>query len=323
LFRIVPNTILLGIRVPPAFERALAAFGDLLGPLDAPFASSLENLTDAQTRNVRAILSMGSVAIPAAALSRFPNLGLIACLGSGYEGAPVAEARARGIEVTHSPEVNASSVADMAMALLLSAVRNLDVARAHLQAGKFEGNAGVRLPSVKGLTGRKLGIYGMGAIGHRIARRAEVFEMEIAYHNRKPRSDVTYPWHATLAGLAAWADVLMVAVRADASNRHTVNREILNALGSDGFVVNISRGPVVDEAALVEALQAGAIRGAGLDVFEHEPKVTPALFDLPHVALSPHIGGNTDEAQEAMRQRVLDNIGAFFAGRPVPNPVPR
>ena len=319
----MPDTILLAARVSRAFERALAEHAELLGPLDAPFASSLENLTESQAGSVRAILSMGSVAIPTAALSRFPNLGLIACLGSGYEGAPVAEARARGIEVTHSPEVNASSVADMAMALLLSAVRNLDIARAHLQAGKFEGNAGVRLPSVKGLTGRRVGIYGMGAIGHKIARRAEAFEMEIAYHNRKPRSDVTYPWHATLADLAAWADVLMVAVRADASNRHTVNREILNALGPDGFVVNISRGPVIDEAALVAALQEGAIRGAGLDVFEHEPKVTPALFDLPHVALSPHIGGNTDEAQEAMRQRVLDNMGAFFAGRPVPNPVPR
>ncbi len=319
----MPNTILLATRVSPAFERALAAYGDLLGPLETPFASSVERLSEAQARHVRAILSMGSVAIPAAALSRFPNLGLIACLGSGYEGAPVAEARARGIEVTHSPEVNASSVADMAMALLLSAVRNLDVARAHLQAGKFEGNAGVRLPSVKGLTGRKLGIYGMGAIGHKIARRAEAFEMEIAYHNRKPRSDVAYPWHATLADLAAWADILMVAVRADASNRHTVNRGILDALGPEGFVVNISRGPVVDEAALVAALRDGRLRGAGLDVFEHEPKVTPALFDLPHVALSPHIGGNTDEAQEAMRQRVLDNIGAFFAGRPVPNPVPR
>ncbi len=319
----MPDTILLAARVSRAFERALAEHAELLGPLDAPFASSLENLTESQAGSVRAILSMGSVAIPTAALSRFPHLGLIACLGSGYEGAPVAEARARGIEVTHSPEVNASSVADMAMALLLSAVRNLDVARAHLQAGKFEGNAGVRLPSVKGLTGRRVGIYGMGAIGHKIARRAEAFEMEIAYHNRKPRSDVTYPWHATLADLAAWADVLMVAVRADASNRHTVNREILNALGPDGFVVNISRGPVIDEAALVAALQEGAIRGAGLDVFEHEPKVTPALFDLPHVALSPHIGGNTDEAQEAMRQRVLDNMGAFFAGRPVPNPVPR
>ena len=319
----MPDTILLAARVSRAFERALAEHAELLGPLDAPFASSLENLTESQAGSVRAILSMGSVAIPTAALSRFPHLGLIACLGSGYEGAPVAEARARGIEVTHSPEVNASSVADMAMALLLSAVRNLDIARAHLQAGKFEGNAGVRLPSVKGLTGRRVGIYGMGAIGHKIARRAEAFEMEIAYHNRKPRSDVTYPWHATLADLAAWADVLMLAVRADASNRHTVNREILNALGPDGFVVNISRGPVIDEAALVAALQEGAIRGAGLDVFEHEPKVTPALFDLPHVALSPHIGGNTDEAQEAMRQRVLDNMGAFFAGRPVPNPVPR
>lgn len=316
------DTILLATRLPPAQHAILARRYEILGPLPPPINETVKSLSMAEAGRVRAIISMGSVNIPASALELFPRLGLISCLGSGYEGAPVAAARERGIEVTHSPAVNASSVADLALGLMISSIRDFDVARDYLRAGKFQGNAGLRLPSVRGLTGRKLGIYGLGAIGLQIARRAAACEMEIAYHNRKPRSDVAYPWHPTLAGLAEWADVLMIAVRADASNRQAVNREILAALGSDGIVVNISRGSVIDEAALVAALQGGVIRGAGLDVFEHEPAVTPALFDLGHVALTPHIAGNTQEAQAAMYALVLSNLEAFFAGRALPTPVP-
>ena len=316
------DTILLATRLPPAQHAILARRYEILGPLLPPINDTVKSLSMAEAGRVRAIISMGSVNIPASALELFPRLGLISCLGSGYEGAPVAAARERGIEVTHSPAVNASSVADLALGLMISSIRDFDVARDYLRAGKFQGNAGVRLPSVRGLTGRKLGIYGLGAIGLQIARRAAACEMEIAYHNRKPRADVAYPWHPTLAGLAEWADVLMIAVRADASNRQAVNREILAALGADGIVVNISRGSVIDEAALVAALQGGVIRGAGLDVFEHEPAVTPALFDLGHVALTPHIAGNTQEAQAAMYALVLSNLEAFFAGRALPTPVP-
>ena len=316
------DTILLATRLPPAQHAILARRYEILGPLPPPINETVKSLSMAEAGRVRAIISMGSVNIPASALELFPRLGLISCLGSGYEGAPVAAARERGIEVTHSPAVNASSVADLALGLMISSIRDFDVARDYLRAGKFQGNAGLRLPSVRGLTGRKLGIYGLGAIGLQIARRAAACEMEIAYHNRKPRSDVAYPWHPTLAGLAEWADVLMIAVRADASNRQAVNREILAALGAEGIVVNISRGSVIDEAALVAALQGGVIRGAGLDVFEHEPAVTPALFDLGHVALTPHIAGNTQEAQAAMYALVLSNLEAFFAGRALPTPVP-
>ena len=316
------DTLLLATKLPRAFHAELTERYEVLGPLTPPFAGAAKTLSVADASRVRALVTIGSVGVPEAALEHFPKLGLIACLGSGYEGVPVAAARRRGIAVTHSPGANASSVADLALGLLISSVRGFDGARAYLQAGKFEGNAGVRLPSVRGLTGRKLGIYGLGAIGLQIARRAAACEMEIAYHNRKPRSDVTYPWHPTLAALAAWADVLMVAVRADASNRQAVNRQIIAALGPDGILVNISRGSVVDEAALVSALQEGLICGAGLDVYEHEPQVTPALFDLAHVALTPHIGGNTLEAQSAMHAIVLANLAAFFAGQPLPTPVP-
>lgn len=314
--------LLLATRLPGAFMARLEALYEVLGPLPAPFDDAAAALDAATAARVRAIVMIGSVGIGASCLDRFPNLGLISCIGTGYEGAPVAAARARGIAVTHSPDANGDAVADLAMGLLLAAVRDTHKAREWLAAGRFEGNAGVRLPPVRGLTGRRMGIYGLGAIGLKIARRAVAFEMEVAYHNRKPRTDVAYPWLPDLAALAEWADVLMVAVRADAANRRAVDAGVLAALGRDGFVVNISRGSVVDEDALVAALEGGIIRGAALDVFEREPRVAPALFGLAHVALTPHIGGNTEEAQQAMHDRVLANLAAFFAGLPVPNPVP-
>lgn len=318
----MPEPILLVTKVPRAFLKTLTDRYDVIGPLETPFATHASALAPADAARVRAILTVGSVNFPPELLDLFPNLGLISCLGTGFEGVPLAEARRRGIIVTHSPNVNASAVADLAIGLLISAVRDLTVARHWLQAGNFKGNAGVRLPPVRGLTGRRVGIYGLGAIGMKIAQRVAAFETEIAYHNRKPRPEVEYPWHPTLASLAEWADVLMVAVRADASNRQAVNRAIMEKLGPDGIVVNISRGSVVDEAALAESIRDGTLRGAGLDVFEREPAVTPGLYELPHVALTPHIAGNTHEAQEAMHRLVLANLAAFFAGQPAITPVP-
>ena len=195
-------------------------------------------------------------------------------------------------------------------------------ANARLLRGEWPGNAARHTPPVHGLTGRRVGIYGLGAIGERIARRALACEMAVAYHNRRPRPDLPYAYHATLLELAAWADVLVVAVRADAGNRHTVNAAVLAALGPRGHVVNIARGAVIDEAALVRALSDGTIEGAGLDVFEHEPLVPAALMALPNVALTPHIGGASEDAQAAMQSMVLANVDAFLAGQPVPTPVP-
>ena len=318
----MPDTILLVTKVPRQFLKTLSDHYEIIGPLETPFATHAPNLPSADAARVRAILTIGSVNFPPALLDLFPNLGLISCLGTGFEGIPLAAARQRGIAITHSPNANASAVADLAVGLMISAVRDFTVARNWLQAGNFKGNAGVRLPSVKGLTGRRVGIYGLGAIGMKIAQRVAAFETEIAYHNRKPRQDVAYPWHPTLEALAEWADVLMVAARADATNKQAVNRTIMEKLGPDGIVVNISRGSVIDEVALAESIRDGTIRGAGLDVYEHEPAVTPALFELPHVALTPHIAGNTHDAQAAMHRLVLSNLAAFFAGQPVVTPVP-
>ncbi len=313
----------MATKIPAALVERLAASYRVLGPLAQPFEASVAALSADDQHSVRAIVSVGTVTIGPATMQRLPGAGLIACLGSGYEGVDLAAARAQGIRVAHSPGANASSVADAAIGLLIACVRDFATGREFIRSGQWLKSERTRPPVGRGLTGRKVGVYGLGVIGRKIAARAEAFEMQVAYHNRRPLPDVDYPYHATLLDLATWADVLVVAARANDSNRHAVDSNVLAALGSDGFVINISRGSTIDEAALVDALQRGVIAGAGLDVFEHEPQVSPALLDLPNVALTPHIGGNTMEAHTAMSDMVLANLDAFFAGRAVPTPVPQ
>ena len=314
--------ILLGARVPSAFVRRLAENYEVLGPLAAPFPDTVAALPRDEAERVRVLITMGTVNSSRAALAHLPALGLVCCVGSGYEGVDLAAARERGIAVTHSPGANASAVADLALGLLIASVRQMFDANAFLRRGDWKGNFAKRMPLVRGLTGRRVGIYGLGAIGEKIARRAAAFEMEVAYHNRTRRPDVDHMYHATLQSLAEWADVLVIAVRAGAGNRHAVNAGVLAALGRDGHVVNIARGAVIDESALIHALRNGIIAGAGLDVFEHEPAVPETLLALPNVALTPHVAGGTLEAQAAMQDLVAANVEAFIVGRPVLNPVP-
>ena len=314
--------VLLAAVLPERFLKRLTARYEVLGPLAAPFPQTVATLPQADAGRVRALLTMGTVPSTREAIAHLPNLGLISCLGSGFEGVDLAAARERGIAVTHSPAANASTVADFAIGLMIASVREFFPANEYLRRGDWKGNAARRMRLVRGLTGRRVGIYGLGAIGEKIARRAIAFEMEVAYHNRRARTDVPYPRHDSLLDLATWADILIVAVRADASNRHAVNADVLAALGAEGHVVNIARGSVIDESALVSALQQRIIAGAGLDVFEHEPRVPDALLALPNVVTTPHIAGGTIEAQGAMQDMVLANFEAFFAGRPVLTPVP-
>ena len=314
--------VLLAARVPEPFRARLADHYEVLGPLGAPFPQTVAAMARADAERVRVVVTMGTVMSSKEALAQLPALGLVCCMGSGFEGVDLAAARERRIVVTHSPGANASAVSDLAMGLLIASVRKFAEGSAFLRRGDWTGNYAKRMPSVRGLTGRKVGIYGLGAIGTKIARRAEAFEMEVAYHNRQPRTDVAWDYHATLLGLAQWADALVIAVRAGDDNRHAVDAGVLAALGPHGHVVNIARGSVVDEAALIEALREGRVAGAGLDVFEHEPAVPAGLLALPNVTLTPHIAGNTLEAQAAMQDMVAANIEAFLAGRAVATPVP-
>jgi hydroxypyruvate reductase len=291
----------------------------VMGPTGQPVGA---NLSAEEAASVRALVSMGAMKIDGAAMNRLPNLGLICCYGSGYEGVDLTEAVKRGIIVTYSPAANSSAVADLAMALLLAANRRIVMADKFVRDGLWQGFGAAKMPVVRGLTGRKIGIFGFGAIGAKIAARAAAFETEIAYHSRSRKSDVPYAFHETLQGLADWADILMIAVRADASTRHLVNSNVMKALGSEGILVNISRGSVIDEQAMVALLQSGELGSVGLDVYEHEPLVPESLKAIPRAVLAPHMGGDTLEAHETRQSLVAANIEAFFAGKPVLTPIP-
>ncbi len=257
-----------------------------------------------------------------ALMDALPQLGLIACYGTGFEGVDRAAARARGIVVTHARDTNSVAVAEFAMGLVLASARSIVQGDRDVRGGRWRNDLMERLTVTPELAGRRLGIYGLGSIGSRIAQRAAAFDMQIGYHNRSQRSDVSYLYHPTLIGLAAWADVLVVSVRAGADNRHAINREVLAALGPGGHLINVSRGIVVDETALCDALETGAIAGAGLDVYEREPNIPERLTRLHNVVLTPHIAAVSLSAQSAQCDLLLANLEAFFAGRTVLTPVP-
>lgn len=276
----------------------------------------------AEARNARALITIGGLKTDAALMDALPKLGLIACYGTGYEGVDRAAARARGIIVTHAGEANSTAVAEFAFGLVIASARGMVRGDRYARAGRWRGDIIERTSMTPELAGQRLGIYGLGSIGTKIATRAAAFEMQIGYHNRRPRQDLPYMYHPTLIGLAEWADVLVVAVRADAGNYHAINREVLAALGSRGHLINISRGIAVDEAALCDALEAGTIAGAALDVFEREPDIPDRLKGLDNVILTPHMAAISASAQRAQRDLMFANLAAFFAGRPVLTQVP-
>ena len=310
-------TILMAPPMPARLAGLLRQSYDLQGPM----AHAAPDALPAGAANARALLTVGSWKTDAAMIDALPELGLIVCYGTGIEGVDRAHAKARGIRLCNAADANAASVAEFALGLMLASVRQVVASDRYVRAGRWKGNSVERMAHVPGLAGRKLGIYGLGAIGSRVASRAAAFEMEIGYHNRSPRPELPYAYHDSLIGLAEWADVLVVALRASAETRHVIDAEILRALGPQGHLVNISRGIAVDEAALCAALEGGVIAGAGLDVYENEPHVSDRLKALDNVVLTPHIAANSEAAQHAQQALLLGNLAAFFAGEPLLSPV--
>jgi len=312
--------ILLGFGFARAARDAFGAAFDIVGSIPRPDPGLVTADMAARTR---ALVTVGSIGADDALMAALPRVSIICCFGTGFERIDLAAAQRRHIAVTHSPDVNAADVADMAMALLLASTRRVAQADRFIRAGKWDARLSGRFGPVAGLGGGKLGILGLGAIGTRVAARAAASEMEIGYHNRRQRSDVPYRYFETPIALAQWADYIVVACRADDANRHLVNADFLRALGPRGHLVNVSRGSVVDEAALAEALATNVIEGAGLDVFEQEPPVHPRLPTLENVVMTPHLGGGTERAQRGMTDVVLRNLHAHFAGQPPVTPVPQ
>jgi lactate dehydrogenase-like 2-hydroxyacid dehydrogenase len=261
----------------------------------------------------------GHTRIDGGLMDQLPDLQIVSSLGVGYDHVDAVEAARRGVVVTHTPDVLTGEVADLAMCLLLSTIRQTPQAERFLRAGKWLGGT---FPLTTTLRERKVGILGLGRIGKAIAKRLVASDVVVEYHGRKPQADVPYRYHPTLLGLAQSCDVLMVVASGGAETHHIVNAEVLRALGPDGIVVNVGRGTVIDEAALIAALQNKAILSAGLDVFEHEPKVPQALIDMDHVVLLPHVGSASVHTRKAMAQLVVDNLVSWFDGRGPLTPVP-
>jgi lactate dehydrogenase-like 2-hydroxyacid dehydrogenase len=263
--------------------------------------------------------SGGHTRIDAAFVERFPKLEIVSSFGVGYDHIDAAALAARGIVVTHTPDVLTAEVADLALGLLIATVRQLPQVDRYLRAGKWLQRP---YPLTATLRGRRVGILGLGRIGKAIARRLEACDLEIEYHGRRPQPDVSYRYHPTLLGLARSCDVLMVAASGGSETKHLVDAEVLAALGPDGILVNVGRGSVVDEQALVRALKDGKILSAGLDVFEDEPRVPAELIAMEHVVLLPHVGSASVHTRNAMGQLVVDNLVSWFDGHGAVTPVP-
>lgn len=299
----------------------MARIGERYELLDGGGRPPAESFTPDQLKNVRALLTAGGQALPKAVTDTLPALGAIICYGSGYDGVDFEEAARRKIVVGHSPGANANAVAEMALGLMLAANRQMIVGDRYVRSGDWAARKPSALGDLRhGIAGQKIGVYGFGEIGRKIAARCAAFEAEVGYFNRT-RYDVPYRYLPSLEALAEWSDILMLAVRAGPDTRHIVNANILKKLGPEGGLVNITRGSVVDEKALVHALKTGVIASAGLDVYEREPLTPGELTDLPNVVLMPHNGGHTADAHHNMQDRALANLDAFYAGKPLPYPV--
>jgi hydroxypyruvate reductase len=263
---------------------------------------------------VRAIVSSGHAGADAAMMDALPKTEIITCFGVGYDAIDVAAAKARKIAVTNTPDVLTDDVADLAIGLLIDVARRISRGDRFVRAGGWL-KGGLEFGTA--LKGKKVGIVGLGRIGQATAKRAEAFGMEILYHGRKRQPDVAYRYYPDLLGLARDCDFLLLTLPGGPETKGLVTAEVLAALGPQGTLVNVARGSIVDEAALVAALQSGALGAAALDVFADEPRVPAALMAMDNVVLQPHVGSATHGTRAAMGQLVIDNLIAHFAGRPL------
>ena len=277
---------------------------------DAMIASVADRIT--------AVASSNSGGIDGATMAKLPKLKVISHFGVGYDTVDVDAARKRGITVTNTPDVLTDDVADLAIALLLATVRKVPQGDRYVREGKWLKGA---MPLTDTIQGKTLGVIGMGRIGRAIAKRAEAFNLKVAYQGPSKKNDVTWSYYADLVALAMDVDFLVAACPGGEATRGIVNRAVIEALGPKGVFVNISRGTVADEPALLEALQQGRLGGAGLDVFVDEPDVPTGFLTLDNVVLQPHVGSASHQTRTAMGQLVIDNLAAHFSGKPLLTPI--
>jgi lactate dehydrogenase-like 2-hydroxyacid dehydrogenase len=312
-----PDVLLVGNK-KPVMVKGLDGQVTLHALLDAPDKEAfLKSIAD----RVRAIVvAYTADRIDAAFMRRFPKLEQISSFGVGYDHIDAKWAGEHGIIVTNTPDVLNEEVADTALGLLLCTVREFPQADRYVRAGKWPS---AYYPLSKAtLRNRTVGMVGMGRIGKAIAKRLEAFGVPVVYHSRNPQAGVDYTYYPKLVDMARDVDTLMVIVPGGAATQNMINAEVLKALGPNGILINMARGSVVDEPALIEALKNRTIHSAGLDVFVKEPQVPQELLEMEHIVLFPHLGSASEATRAAMDQLVVDNILAWRAGKPPLTPVP-
>jgi lactate dehydrogenase-like 2-hydroxyacid dehydrogenase len=300
-----PTVLQLGPLLP-LVEEGLAARYNHLQLATAPDPAAF---LAANAASIDALVSTSKAGVNAALLDALPNVKLVAHFGVGYDNVDAEHARRRGVTVTNTPDVLTDCVADLAIALLVDVARGVTAGDRYVRAGRWPSGP---MPLATKVSGKRLGIVGLGRIGRAIAGRAEGFDMDIRYHNRRQVPDAPWRHEPALAELARWCDFLVVATSGGEASRGLISASVIEALGPEGFLVNIARGSVVDEPALVSALVDKRIAGAALDVFADEPRVPQALLALDNVVLTPHIASATTDTRAAMGQLVLDNLARFF-----------
>ena len=295
----------------PPVDAALAATYAVhrLWQAEAPDAL----LADVGAR-VRAVATGGGEGVDRAVLAALPNCEIISVFGVGVDAIPLDEARTRGIVVTNTPDVLTDDVADLAVGLVLAVSRGVVQGDRWVRDGHWATRG--RMALQRKVAGKRIGIFGLGRVGLAIARRLQAFDCAIGYTDLKPRADVDFAFHADVTDLAAASDVVVIAAAGGPSTHNLIGPAVLDALGPEGILVNVARGSILDEAALVAALEDGRLGGAGLDVFADEPHVPDALQRLPNVVLQPHQASATVETRGAMGRLVLDNLAAHFSGTP-------
>jgi lactate dehydrogenase-like 2-hydroxyacid dehydrogenase len=293
----------------------------LVHPPLGPFESRLVDYDvvhwPTDRKDVRAALTIGSVGVANEMIDALPELKCIVCFGVGVDGLDLEHCRKRGIAIAHGRGINHEDVADVAIGLMIARLRLFTEAERVLREGRW--TPPMAIPPQRRLRGRKLGIVGMGAIGQAIAQRAAAFGLEIRWFGPRTKAEIADAFEPDLEKLAEWADVLIVAARGDQTG--LISAGVIKALGPDGILVNISRGGVVDEDALIAALKSGALGGAGLDVFQEEPTPAARWEGVPNTTLLPHIGGGTRESLYAGSQNAMENLRRFFAGEDLLTPL--
>ncbi|KUM29778.1 hydroxyacid dehydrogenase [Arthrobacter sp. EpRS66] len=306
-----------------------------VGPVNPTVAESLKEefatlvLPDSSTERsallashgeqIRVAVCSGRFGVDSELMAQLPNLEAIINFGVGYDATDTQQAAERGIAISNTPDVLNDCVADTALGLYLSTLRSLGAAERFVRDGSW--TSGQNFPLATRASGKKVGILGLGRIGQAIATRLEAFGCEIHYHNRNQKPEVSYQYHQSATQLAAETEVLIVAAAGGPQSAKLVNQEVISAVGPQGFIINIARGTVIDEQALVQALLSGEIAGAGLDVFENEPTVPSELLDLDNVVLMPHLGSGTRETRADMASLTLENLRAYLTERKLITPI--